>query len=88
MSIKVCAFNAIHSDPMKKRRREAMSMFAQSVSPTSNILQDALLELPLNLLALLIRRRLAVECHEATQVELGLLHELDLANVDLREISY
>ena len=47
------------------------------------VLEDLLTELALNLLALLIRARLAVESHQRTQVELGRLEELDLADVDL-----
>lgn len=48
-----------------------------------NRLEDLLLELPLNLLALVISRRLAVKSQESTQVELGRLQKLHLANVDL-----
>lgn len=51
--------------------------------PLLNLLQDALLELPLNLLSLLIGPRLAVQSHQSTEVELGCLEELDLADVDL-----
>lgn len=47
------------------------------------VLENLLTELPLNLLALLIRARLAVESHQSTEVELGRLEELDLADVDL-----
>lgn len=50
-----------------------------------NGLQNLLLELPLNLLALVIGGRLAVERKESTKVELGLLEQLNLANVDLNE---
>lgn len=49
----------------------------------SYLLQDTLLELPLDPLALLVGGGLAVERHEGTQVELGRLQELDLADVDL-----
>lgn len=45
--------------------------------------EDLLTELPLHLLTLLIRARLAVQGHQGTKVELGLLEELDLADVDL-----
>lgn len=48
-----------------------------------NLLENALLELPLNLLALLVCRRLAVQGQEATKVELGLLQQLNLADVHL-----
>jgi hypothetical protein len=48
-----------------------------------DLLQDTLLELPLNLLALVVRPRLAVESHEGAEVEPGLLQQLDLADVDL-----
>lgn len=46
-------------------------------------LEDLLTELPLNLLASIVGTGLAVESHESTEVELGLLEELDLADVDL-----
>lgn len=36
-----------------------------------DLLEHTLLELPLNLLAILVRRRLAVQSQETTQVELG-----------------
>lgn len=49
----------------------------------SYLLQDTLLELPLDPLALLVRGRLAVERHEGAEVELGRLEELHLADVDL-----
>jgi len=49
----------------------------------SYLLQHTLLELALHLLTLLVRGRLAVESHEGAEVELGLLEELDLADVDL-----
>ena len=52
-------------------------------SAPSNLVQNALLELPLNLLALLVRGRLAVESQETAEVELGGLQQLDLADVDL-----
>lgn len=47
-------------------------------------LKDRLLELALNLLASIIGAGLAVESHEGTEVELGSLEELDLADVDLK----
>jgi hypothetical protein len=50
-----------------------------------NLLKNNLLELPLDLLALVIRTRLAVESHQSSEVELGLLQQLDLADVDLRK---
>lgn len=46
-------------------------------------LKDRLAELPLNLLASIIGTGLAVESHQGTEIELGLLEELDLADVDL-----
>ena len=49
----------------------------------SYLLQDALLELPLDPLALLVSSRLAVERHEGAEVELGRLQQLHLADVDL-----
>lgn len=51
--------------------------------PSLNSLEDLLLELPLNLLALVIGSRLAVQGKQSTQVELGGLEKLDLADVDL-----
>jgi hypothetical protein len=51
----------------------------------SNFLQHLLLELPLNLLAGLVRSRLAVETEKSTEVELGCLEEFDLADVYLEE---
>src|SRR5690554_1898095 len=57
------------------------------VSRPSYLLQNALLELPLDPLTLLIRGGLAVERHERTEVELRRLEELHLADVDLRHVS-
>ena len=48
-----------------------------------NLLQDTLLELPLNLLALVVGTRLAVQSHQGTKVELGSLEQLNLSDVDL-----
>ena len=48
-----------------------------------NLLQDTLLELPLNLLALVVGARLAVQSHQGTKVELGSLEQLNLSDVDL-----
>jgi hypothetical protein len=48
-----------------------------------NLLKNALLELALHLLALLVCGGLTVEGHERAEVELGLLEKLDLADVDL-----
>lgn len=48
-----------------------------------NILQNLLLELPLNLLALVVGRRFAMKVKQRTKVELGGLEELNLADVDL-----
>lgn len=50
-----------------------------------NLLQDTLLELPLNLLALVISARLAVQSHQGTKVELGGLEQLNLSDVDVLE---
>lgn len=47
------------------------------------LLKNALLELTLHLLALLVRGRLAVESQETAEIELGSLQQLDLADVDL-----
>jgi len=56
--------------------------FPHSVNPLYR-LKDLLLELALNLLASIIGARLSVEGHKGAKVELGLLEELDLADVDL-----
>jgi hypothetical protein len=55
--------------------------------PTLYRLQDRLAELALNLLTLLIRARLAVEGHQRTEIELGLLEQLNLADVNLLCVS-
>lgn len=47
------------------------------------LLEDTLLELPLNLLAVLVGGRLAVQRHQGTKVELGLLEQLNLADMHL-----
>lgn len=47
------------------------------------LLEDALLEFTLNLLAILVGGRLAVQRHQGTQVELGRLEQLNLADVHL-----
>ena len=57
------------------------------MTPALYRLQNRLLELTLHLLALVIRARLAVECHQRPEVELGRLEELDLANVNLPSVS-
>lgn len=46
-------------------------------------LQHRLLELPLDLLALVVGVGLAMEGEEGTEIELRLLEDLDLADVDL-----
>lgn len=46
-------------------------------------LQNLLLELPLNLVALIISRRLPVEIQESAKVKLGRLEKLNLADVNL-----
>ena len=51
--------------------------------PPLHSLQNLLLELALNLLALLISAGLAVKGQQSTEVELGRLEELDLADVNL-----
>jgi len=53
------------------------------MTPALYLLENRLLELALHLLALVIGARLAVESHERTEVELGGLEELDLADVNL-----
>lgn len=52
-----------------------------------HVLQNGLLELAVNLLTSIVLGRLSVEGEEGTEVELGLLEELDLADVDLNAIS-
>lgn len=53
--------------------------------PRLDLLQNTLLELPLDLLSLIVRTRLAVQSHQSTKIELGCLEKLDLADVDLFE---
>lgn len=53
----------------------------------SNTLQDGLLEFPLHLVALVIGCGFSVQVQESTEVELGGLEELDLADVDLENKS-
>lgn len=48
-----------------------------------NRLKNGVLELALNLLALVVGGGLAVEGEQSTEVELGRLQKLDLANVNL-----
>ena len=48
-----------------------------------NSLKNLVLELPLNLLALVISGGLAVESQQSTQIKLGGLEKLNLADVDL-----
>lgn len=55
----------------------------QAYTSISDSLQNLLLELPLNLLALIISGGLPVEVQECTEVELGRLKELNLADVHL-----
>lgn len=54
-----------------------------SCVPALNVLQNTLLELSLDLLTLLVGARLAVESHQSTEVELGRLQQLDLADVNV-----
>ena len=60
--------------------------FPYAFQPISllNLLEDTLLELPLDLLALVIGSRLAVESHQSTKIELGCLQQLDLSDVNLK----
>ncbi len=55
--------------------------------PPLHRLQHLLHELTLDLLALLIGGRLAVESKESAEIELGRLQELDLADVNLMSVS-
>lgn len=48
-----------------------------------NAFEDLLLELSLDLLALVVSRRFTVQIQQCTQIELGGLKKLDLANVNL-----
>ena len=52
-----------------------------------HLLEDGLLEFPLHLLAGIVLGRLAVKGEESTKIELGLLEELDLADVHLGGVS-
>lgn len=47
-------------------------------------LQNLLLELTLDLLALVVGRRFTVKVEESAEVEFGCLEKLDLADVDLK----
>ena len=53
-----------------------------------DILEHTLLKLALDLLTLVVGPRLAVQSHEGTEVELGCLQQLDLADVDLCCVRY
>jgi hypothetical protein len=93
---KVLSHKYKSSPPFVKETGTFFRFFFCSVLPLSgyptdyacslNLLENNLLELPLNLLALVVRCRLAVEGHEGAEVELGRLQQLDLADVYL-EIS-
>jgi hypothetical protein len=48
-----------------------------------HILENSLLELPLNFLSRFVRCRFAVEAKQSTQIELGRLEELDFTYVHL-----
>lgn len=48
-----------------------------------HFLKNTLLELPLDLLTRLVRGGLAVESQQGAELELGLLEQLDLADVNL-----
>lgn len=52
-----------------------------------DILQNTLLELPLNFLTLVVRPRLAVQSHQGTKIKLGCLQQLNLANMNLKVMS-
>jgi len=65
-------------------RRAPCAFISLQIAHFSDLLQNTLLELPLNLLALVVSARLAVEGHQGTQVELGGLQQLNLADVDLK----
>lgn len=49
----------------------------------SNALQDRLLEFPLHLVTLIVGCGFTVQVQESTEIELGRLEELDLADMDL-----
>lgn len=66
----------VHKVPM-------LQLHLPKIQHRLDLVQDNLLELPLNLLALVVRPRLAMECHQGTQVEPRLLQQLDLADVNL-----
>lgn len=59
----------------------------QYIDP-SYLIQDLLLELPLNLLSRLICVGFAVEVKKSTKIELRCLQELNFADVDLDSVSY
>jgi hypothetical protein len=66
--------NVHHTPTTLKRNYKVMRL---------NVLQHTLLELPLDLLALVVGARLAVQGHQSTEVELRCLQQLDLADVYL-----
>lgn len=75
-----------YADIMPKKVEKTQKPHAYSTM-TLHLLKDGLLELTLNLLARVIRARLAVETEKGTEVELGGLEELDLSYVDLWRVS-
>lgn len=62
-------------------------MYLHSSTPRrpSDLLKDTLLELPFDLLSLIVGTGIAVESHQGTEVEFGRLQQLDLADLDLEK---
>lgn len=68
---------------MRSQPRDSLRIFPHNFLHILNLLQDTLLELALDLLALVICPRLAVKSHQSTQIELGSLQKFNLADVYL-----
>lgn len=63
-----------------------LRLFHSELLSCLNFLQDSLLELSLDLLALLIGSRFTMQCHEGSKIKLGGLEKFDLANVGLVDL--
>lgn len=75
--------NIVKSQTVWTRVKIQKKLIAISIS-TSDVLKNLFLELPLNLLALVISRRFPVEVQQGTKIKLRGLEELDFADVDLK----
>ena len=77
---------------MPKAKPDYMQMTSRNPHAITQLthlyfIQHLLLELPLNLLTLLVCVRLAVEVKKSAKVELGCLQELDFADMDLADVN-